>query len=82
MRILLVDDDPDLRVITCMLLECHGHTVESVADGALALIAARWFRPDVILLDLNMPVMDGFEAARRLRADPSAAAVQIVAVSG
>jgi CheY-like chemotaxis protein len=82
MRILVVDDDEDIRVTTCMLLEWYGHAVDTAFDGAEALDAAQKSTPQVILLDLNMPRMDGFETARRLRAGPPTDHVLIIAVSG
>ena len=82
MRILLVDDDPDIRLITGMLLEAHGHTVVTAADGAEGVEAAKAAPPPhVVLLDLNMPVMDGFTAARKMREMPSAWRALIIAVS-
>ena len=82
MRILLVDDDPDIRLITGMLLEAHGHNVVTAADGAEGVEAAKSVPPPhVVLLDLNMPVMDGFTAARRMREMPSVSRALIIAVS-
>ena len=82
MHLLLVDDDNDVLVITCMLLEMHGHTVDLASDGAVALARVQERAPDAVLLDLNMPVMNGFETARRMRTLPATADVLIVAVSG
>lgn len=82
MRVLLVDDDADVRITTCMLLEWYGHIVDSACSGQAALALAAKYPPDVILLDLNMPVMDGFATARKLRQEASTASALIVAVSG
>lgn len=82
MRLLIVDDDRDVRITSCLLLEHYGHCV-AAADGgeaAIAMAGANSF--DAILLDLNMPGMDGFETARKLRELPLNAAVLIIAVSG
>ena len=81
MHILVVDDEPDIRATTQMLLECHGYTVTSAANGADAVEVAAKSPPDAVLLDLNMPVMDGFTAARRLREMPEGSTLLIVAVS-
>jgi CheY-like chemotaxis protein len=81
MRILVVDDEPDVRTTTKMLLELYGHAVETAANGAEAVRAAAARLPDAVLLDLNMPVMDGFTAARKLRKIAQNASLLIVAVS-
>jgi CheY-like chemotaxis protein len=65
-----------------MLLEHYGHIVDSACSGSAALALAAKHPPDVVLLDLNMPVMDGFATARQLRKETSTASVLIVAVSG
>src|SRR3982751_823737 len=81
MHILVVDDEPDIRDTTQMLLQHYGHSVETAANGAEALEIAAKRRPNVVLLDLNMPVMDGFAAARKLREMWNSTAVMIVVVS-
>ena len=81
MHILIVDDEVDIRVSMSMLLEHFGHTVACACNGKKAVEAAVARRPDAILLDLNMPVMDGFAAAKALRQLPSLQSVLIVAVS-
>ncbi|HEX7116524.1 MAG TPA: response regulator [Steroidobacter sp.] len=81
-RILLADDNPDALESLAMLLECDGHQVWKAADGAQAIeLAAKW-RPDLVLLDLGMPVIDGYEAARRMRAQSWGKDMMIVALSG
>ncbi|HEX7011792.1 MAG TPA: response regulator [Steroidobacteraceae bacterium] len=81
-RILVADDNPDALESLAMLLECDGHHVWKAADGAQAIeLAAKW-RPDLALLDLGMPVMDGYEAARRMRAQSWGKDMMIVALSG
>lgn len=81
-RILVADDNPDALESLAMLLECDGHHVWKAADGAQAIeLAAKW-RPDLALLDLGMPVMDGYEAARRMRAQSWGKEMMIVALSG
>jgi two-component system, OmpR family, response regulator len=70
LRVLVVDDYQDTRDSTCVLLRIWGYQAESAADGQAALAAAPVFRPDVALIDLAMPGMDGYETARRLRELP------------
>src|SRR5205823_9944209 len=67
-RILVVDDDPDIRELLFTALEDEGFEVFPAANGQEALAAIRTFRPDVIVLDLMMPVMDGWQFAKALRA--------------
>ena len=81
MRILLVDDESDIRILTSLLLKHRGHVVETASNGAEAVEMATRRPPDAVLLDLNMPVMDGFTAARKMRELASMQSVLIVAVS-
>jgi CheY-like chemotaxis protein len=67
-RVLVVDDDPDIRELLFTALEDDGFEVVPAANGHEALAAIKTFRPDVIVLDLMMPVMDGWQFARELRA--------------
>ena len=82
LRILIVDDNRDVAESTGMLLGLAGHETHMVADGHAALAAAEDFQPDVILLDIGLPGMDGFEVARRLRQTPVGRNAIILAVSG
>jgi PAS domain S-box-containing protein len=81
-RILIADDNHDAAVSLSMLLQAMGHDTRVVHDGIEALEEAEVFRPDVVLLDIGMPRLDGYETARRITARPWAAATQIVAVTG
>ena len=81
-RILVVDDNRDAARSLAMLLELSGHTIATAGDGLEALAAAAAFHPDVVLLDIGMPKMDGYEVARRLRADPRGVQLVLVAVTG
>ncbi len=81
-RVLVVDDNADAADAAAMLLEHEGYEVRVVYDGANALRAAAEFRPDITLLDLGMPMMDGYEVCRRLRGQPWATRARIVAVTG
>jgi CheY-like chemotaxis protein len=79
--VLSVDDLEDARVIQAALLQLWGYRAAVAADGFEAVEKARQFQPAVILLDLNMPQMDGFEAARRLKEDDQTRAIPLIAVS-
>ena len=81
MVILVTEDVDDTRELMRLLLEHFGHEVETAANGKLALEAVARRMPDLILMDLRMPVMDGFTATRLIRETPEAAAVPIIAVS-
>jgi two-component system CheB/CheR fusion protein len=81
-RILVVDDNQDAADTLAMLLEADGAQARAVYDGPAALAALPDLRPDVVLLDLGMPDMDGFEVARRIRADRDWTGVRIVALTG
>jgi CheY-like chemotaxis protein len=66
-RVLIADDDRDTTATLSALLELEGYQVQSVHGGQEALDATRTFKPDVVLLDIGMPKITGYEAARRLR---------------
>jgi CheY-like chemotaxis protein len=79
--IMVVDDDEDIRaVLSEVLTEC-GYTAVTAANGAEALEALKTVRVSLILLDLNMPVMDGFEFRRMQRIDPDAVQIPTVVMS-
>lgn len=80
-RILVVEDNLDTREALCALLEMWGHTVANAAEGQIALTVAGRFLPDVVLLDLGLPDMEGFEVARRLRAGPNGDRLFVVALT-
>nr|WP_315592009.1 response regulator [uncultured Cupriavidus sp.] len=80
--IMLVDDNVDALEAMTMTLETLGHTVVTAADGQSAIERAASVRPDVVLLDLGMPAMDGFETARRLREIPELCNARLVALTG
>src|SRR5919205_761036 len=77
--ILVVEDAPDNRTVAELILRDAGHTVLSVGDGASGVLAARRARPDVILMDLSLPKLDGWEATRRLKSDPSTCDIPVIA---
>ena len=77
-RVLIVEDEPDIRALLAFHLEREGYQVARAASGADALRQVRAARPDLVLLDLMLPEMDGLEVCRRLRQDPATAALPIV----
>jgi len=80
-RILVVEDQEDLRGILCDLLTGSGFEVAEAADGREGVAKALSERPDLILMDIQLPVLDGYEATRRIKADPRLATTPIIAVS-
>jgi CheY-like chemotaxis protein len=82
MKVLVVDDNHDAALSLAMLVEMLGHEVRVAYDGVEALEAAGEFHPELVLLDIGMPRMDGYETCRRLRAQPWGASARIIAVTG
>jgi CheY-like chemotaxis protein len=80
-RVLIVDDEPDNLSLASDFLEFSGAHTAKAADGRIGLQQADSFQPNLILLDLDMPVMDGWEAQRQLRAKPELSNVPIVALT-
>ncbi|HNB89399.1 MAG TPA: response regulator, partial [Plasticicumulans sp.] len=76
--LLLVDDDALARLALEAMLAGDGYRLETAADGSEALVLAARLLPDLILLDVMMPGMDGYEVCRRLRADPALAEVPVL----
>lgn len=81
-RILVVEDNPDAAATMRDFLELFGHEVELAASGLDGVQAARKFHPEVVLCDLGLPGMDGFEVAAELRRDPETASAKLIAVTG
>jgi signal transduction histidine kinase/CheY-like chemotaxis protein len=81
-RILLVEDNPDHAATMRDFLELSGHEVALASSGADGVAAARRFHPEVVLCDLGLPGMNGFEVAAELRRDPSTASAKLIAVTG
>lgn len=81
-RVLLVDDYPDAREMYSEYLQFSGFDVVEAANGIEALQSAIDRTPDIILMDLSLPVMDGWEATRRLKADDRTASIPVVALTG
>ncbi len=80
--ILLVDDLDDNRMMYAEYLFRMGYLVVQAADGAQALALARATPPDVVVMDLSLPVLDGWSAIRQLKADEATRAIPIIALSG
>ncbi len=81
-RILIADDNSDALESLATLLQMGGHEVFSAANGALALESAEQNKPEVALLDIGMPKLDGYEVARRIRAEPWGRRITLVALTG
>jgi CheY-like chemotaxis protein len=80
-RVLVVEDDDDIRSTLAELLESEGYEVASAPDGMQGLARAQERTPDLILLDLMMPVMNGWEFREQQKRDPAIAGVPVVVVS-
>jgi CheY-like chemotaxis protein/anti-sigma regulatory factor (Ser/Thr protein kinase) len=81
-RILLIEDNEDGREMMAMMLESHDYTVDRAADGTEGLRMAAAQQPDIALVDIGLPGIDGYEVARRMRANPALAKVRLVALTG
>jgi CheY-like chemotaxis protein len=81
-RVLVVDDNQDTADSLALMLEALGHEARTAYDGARAIAVADEFRPDVILMDIGMPRFNGFQAAQRIRAQPWADRVVLIAITG
>ena len=81
-KVLVVDDYPDAREMYRAYLEYSGFEVVEAGNGVEALQRAVETEPDIILMDLSLPVMDGWEATRRLKADQRTAGIPVVALTG
>jgi two-component system cell cycle response regulator len=80
-RILIVDDNANNLTLMSYLLRAFGHDILSAPNGAVAVEQASANRPDLILMDLHMPALDGFQAAERIRAIPELSVTPIIAVT-
>jgi two-component system, cell cycle response regulator DivK len=80
-RILVVEDQPDNRQIICDMLAPTDYEIIEVENGEQAPAVVAKERPDLILMDIQLPVMDGYEATRRIKADPAMRSIPIIAVT-
>ena len=80
-RILVVEDQEDNRQILRDLLGTVGYEMIEAEDGEQALVQAAKHRPDLILMDIQLPILDGYEATRRIKADPALKAIPIIVVT-
>lgn len=79
--VLLVEDNEDNLVIYCTILRHAGYSVLEARDGQAGVDSARANQPAIILMDVSIPVIDGWEATRRLKADPATAGIPIIALT-
>jgi CheY-like chemotaxis protein len=82
LRVLVVDDNLDAAITLKMLVEEAGHWVQMAHTGPTALAAALDYRPDVMLLDIGLPELDGFEVAERIHQESTLRDIVLVAVTG
>ena len=80
--VLVVDDNKDAATALAAILEADGHRVGTAADGQQALDLLAAFAPDVVILDIGLPLLDGYEVARRMRQTPTGADVLLIALTG
>lgn len=80
-RILIVEDNEENREVLSRRLQRRGYDVITANDGQQGVEMARAEKPDLVLLDMNMPVMDGWQAAQQLRSDPATQALPIVGLT-
>jgi two-component system CheB/CheR fusion protein len=81
-RVLIVDDSDDTAAVMAQLARSWGHQVAVASHGLSALELASKFRPDIALIDIGLPEMNGYELARRLRQLPTMLPLQLVAITG
>ena len=80
-RVLVVEDQAENLELMVYLLQAFGHQTLTAGNGAEGVAAVSQDHPDLVVMDLQMPVMDGYEAARLLKADPAVATIPLVAVT-
>ncbi len=81
-NVLLIEDNDDGREMMAMMLSCYGYEVRHAADGLQGLAVAQEYRPGVALVDIGLPGIDGYEVARRMRADPDTRNIRLIALTG
>jgi CheY-like chemotaxis protein len=80
--VLLIEDNDDGREMMAMMLNCYGYAVHHAADGLQGLQAAANEHPDIALVDIGLPGIDGYEVARRMRANPDTHHIKLIALTG
>src|SRR5450759_3519930 len=80
-KILVVEDSPDIRALIRLLLETAGHDVITANDGREGVETARRERPDLVLMDLSLPILSGWEATRQIKSEPATAGITVLAVT-
>ena len=80
-RILIVEDNPQNRLLVKDVLEFYGYEIMEAEDGQAGIEMAKKYKPDLILMDLQMPVMDGFTAGKIIRGDPDTKNIKMIAVT-
>lgn len=80
-RVLIVDDNPTNLKLVAYLVRANGYAVDTAGDAGAAQAAIAAHKPDLILMDLQLPGMDGLELTRRLKSDPATSDIKIVAVT-
>jgi CheY-like chemotaxis protein len=80
-RILVVEDSPDIRALVRMLLEPSGHEILFAPDGREGVEAAKREKPDLVLMDLSLPILSGWEATRQIKTDPETSGITVLAVT-
>lgn len=81
-KVLIVDDDPQVQKVLSGLLAAHGYETETASQGFEAGVKIMSFRPEVVVLDLVMPGMDGFEVCRRIKENPETSHIKVLALTG
>jgi CheY-like chemotaxis protein len=81
LHILLVEDNPENREMLGRRLTRRGYRLSFAVDGEQAVALTRSERPDIVLMDLSLPIIDGWEATRQIKADPAFAAIPIIALT-
>jgi CheY-like chemotaxis protein len=81
-RVLVVEDHRDSAEMLCEVLQAYGFVTRIAHDGPLALEAAQSFKPDIALVDISLPQMDGYEVARRIRQLPGLREIKLIALTG
>jgi CheY-like chemotaxis protein len=81
-RVLVIEDDSDSLAALTAILEHAGHRVRSALDGQSGIDLARTFLPDVLVVDIRLPDIDGFDVARAIKSDPALSGCYVIAVTG